>query len=153
MKSPSRRGGAQRGATLIITLVMLVLITLLSVSTLRTTTLDERMAGNARDRERALQAAETAVLACLAQLDAGTYPVAPVAPAAIGAQQHWDIATNWNDGSPNSYEIAMTDAGLVANPRCIAEALGAAGSYRVTAKAVGGATESVVMLQATYSKE
>ena len=45
----------QRGVTLIITLVMLVLVTLVIVSTVRTSTMDEKMAGNARDRDRAFQ--------------------------------------------------------------------------------------------------
>jgi len=49
---------AQRGAILIVTLVMLLLLTLLALGSMRGTTLEERMAGNLRDESRAFQAAE-----------------------------------------------------------------------------------------------
>jgi len=146
----------QRGVVLIVALVILVLITLVGVSTIRTTTMEEKMAGNARDRDKSFQAAEAAVLRCLALLDAGTYPatvLAPVAASAVPSTPHWEVAANWVAASPNSHAVDMSTAGLAENPRCIAEALGAAGSYRVTGRAVGGSAESVVMLQATYSKE
>lgn len=151
-----QRPQAQRGVVLIIALVILVLVTLVGLSTIRTTTTEEKMAGNARDRDKAFQAAEAAVLNCLALLDAGTYPatvLAPVAASAVPPTQNWDVTANWDAASPNSYAVNMPTAGLAANPRCIAEALGASGSYRVTGRAVGGSNESLVMLQATYSKE
>lgn len=56
---PAPRG--QRGAVLIIALVMLLLLTLIGVAGLRDTQLQERMAGGAQDREIALQAAEAAL--------------------------------------------------------------------------------------------
>lgn len=49
---------AQRGAILIVTLVMLLLLTLLALGSMRGTTLEERMAGNLRDESQAFQAAE-----------------------------------------------------------------------------------------------
>ncbi|MFT0182511.1 pilus assembly PilX family protein [Pseudomonas benzopyrenica] len=49
---------AQRGAVLIVTLVMLLLLTLLALGSMRGTTLEERMAGNLRDESQAFQAAE-----------------------------------------------------------------------------------------------
>jgi type IV pilus assembly protein PilX len=142
----------QRGTTLIITLVMLVLITLVGVSSIRSTTMDEKMAGNSRDRDKAFQAAESAVQTCLALLNAGTYPIAPL-PAQATGTPYWDVATNWDVGAASSYEVNVTDTGLNAKPRCIVEAFGAAGSFRVTGRGVGGSAESVVMLQATYSTE
>lgn len=48
----------QRGAVLIVTLVMLLLLTLLALGSMRGTTLEERMAGNLRDESQAFQAAE-----------------------------------------------------------------------------------------------
>jgi len=147
----SRR--SQRGATLIITLVMLVLITLVSMSSIRSTTMDEKMAGNSRDRDKAFQAAESAVQTCLAMLNAGTYPVAPLPALAAGTTPYWEVAANWDAYATNSYEVTVTDTGLQANPRCIVEAFGVAGSFRVTGRAVGGSDQTVVMLQATYSVE
>jgi type IV pilus assembly protein PilX len=141
----------QRGATLIITLVMLVLITLVGLSSLRATTMDEKMAGNARDRDKAFQAAEAAVQFCLGQLKDGTYAGVPLTPAAAGSSQVWDVAANWTNG--NSVAVSVDATGLAAQPRCMFESLGAAGSYRVTGQAVGASSQTVVMLQATYTFE
>jgi type IV pilus assembly protein PilX len=58
-QSPNR----QRGATLAVALMFLVVLTLLSVSSVRTATMQERMAGNNRDRNLAFQAAESALRA------------------------------------------------------------------------------------------
>jgi type IV pilus assembly protein PilX len=51
----------QRGAVLIISLIMLLVLTLLGVSSMRTTILEEKMAGNLRDKNTSFQAAETAL--------------------------------------------------------------------------------------------
>jgi type IV pilus assembly protein PilX len=51
----------ERGTVLIVALMFLVALTLLGLSTMRGTTLEERMAGNARDYNTALQAAEAAL--------------------------------------------------------------------------------------------
>jgi type IV pilus assembly protein PilX len=148
---------AQRGATLIITLVMLVLITLVAVSSIRTSTMDERMAGNSRDRDKALQAAEAAVLLCLKPLKEETYVGTPLTPAAANATPHWEVAANWSNGNSAEMTIpneTLATAGIAAWPRCMYEALGAGtGNYRVTGRAVGGSSQTVVMLQATYSTE
>lgn len=48
----------QQGAIFITGLVFLVVISLLGVTAMKTSTLEERMAGNSRDRNLALQAAE-----------------------------------------------------------------------------------------------
>lgn len=53
----------QGGAVLVVSLVMLLLLTLLGLSAMRSATLSERMAGNLRDRMHALQAAEAALRA------------------------------------------------------------------------------------------
>jgi type IV pilus assembly protein PilX len=142
---------SQRGATLIITLVMLVLITLLGLSAIRSTTVDEKMAGSSRDRERALQAAEAAMRYCLGQIKNSTYTGTPLVPAAISAKPHWEVATNWSNTNSSPVTIDTT---LAAQPRCMYEALGAGtGNYRITGRAVGGSTLTEVMLQATYTAE
>jgi type IV pilus assembly protein PilX len=145
------RQRAQRGATLIITLVMLVLVTLVAVSTIRTSTMDEKMAGNSRDRDKAFQAAEAAVQKCLAEIKAGAPSGTLLTPAASTATPHWEVAANWGNGN----SVAKTvDASLASQPRCMFEALGAGtGSYRVTGRAEGGSSRTEVMLQATYSTE
>ncbi|KTT04981.1 hypothetical protein SB14R_20885 [Pseudomonas oryzihabitans] len=59
---------SQRGAILIVTLVMLLLLTLLALGSMRGTTLEERMAGNLRDESQAFQASEMAQRAAEIQL-------------------------------------------------------------------------------------
>ena len=50
----------QRGMVLVTALLMLVVVTLLAVSMFRSFGLDEKIAGNVREKQRALSAAETA---------------------------------------------------------------------------------------------
>jgi type IV pilus assembly protein PilX len=50
----------QRGMVLVTALLLLVVVTLLAVSMFRSFGLDERIAGNMREKQRALSAAETA---------------------------------------------------------------------------------------------
>ena len=57
----SRFAGAQRGAALVISLLLLLVMTLLGLGASQSTRLQERMAGNQRDQELALQAAEAAL--------------------------------------------------------------------------------------------
>lgn len=59
-RSRSRQGGA----ALVVGLVLLVVMTLLGISAMRDTTLEEKMAGNLRDSNLAFQAAETALRYC-----------------------------------------------------------------------------------------
>lgn len=51
----------QQGIALVTGLIFLLLMTLIGVTAIQTTTLDEKMAGNARDRSLAFQAAEAAL--------------------------------------------------------------------------------------------
>lgn len=53
----------QGGAALVIGLILLVLLTMLGVTAMRTTSLEERMAGHTRDHALAFQAAEAALRA------------------------------------------------------------------------------------------
>jgi len=68
----------QRGMVLVTALLMLVVVTLLAVSMFRSFGLDEKIAGNVREKQRALAAAETAEQYAEAWLAAGsaTTPVA-----------------------------------------------------------------------------
>jgi Tfp pilus assembly protein PilX len=54
----------QRGAALVVGLVLLVVITLVGVGAMQTTTLQEKMAGNLRDSNLSFQAAEAALRHC-----------------------------------------------------------------------------------------
>lgn len=61
---------AQQGVALVVSLVLLVVVTLLGLSGMRTTTLQERMSANLYDRSLALQAAESALSAAEAMITA-----------------------------------------------------------------------------------
>lgn len=51
----------QRGAVLLVSLIMLLLLTIIGAAAMRDTNLQERMAGNMRDHSLAFQAAEAAL--------------------------------------------------------------------------------------------
>ncbi|MFR0691025.1 PilX N-terminal domain-containing pilus assembly protein [Enterobacterales bacterium AE_CKDN230030158-1A_HGKHYDSX7] len=57
------RRHAEAGAVLLVTLVMLVLLTIIGLAGMRLASLEERLAGNLRDRQVAFQAAEAALRA------------------------------------------------------------------------------------------
>ncbi|RBP70380.1 PilX N-terminal domain-containing pilus assembly protein [Marinobacter nauticus] len=56
------RFDAERGSVLIVSLIFLLLLTIVGVSSMSMTNLEERMAGNFRDHDSAFQAAEAALL-------------------------------------------------------------------------------------------
>src|SRR4029077_10861789 len=57
---PSLRASAQRGVALISSLLLLIIITLLALSMFRSYGTQEKIAGNLREKDRALHAAESA---------------------------------------------------------------------------------------------
>lgn len=61
MNPPYRTQSSQRGAALIIGLIMLLILTLLGVTAISNVTLQERMASSLMDRNLAFQAAEMAL--------------------------------------------------------------------------------------------
>lgn len=152
---PSRPPRAARGIALPMALVILTLLALMGTMALRSTTVSERVAGNARDRDKAFQAAEAAVQACLDQFEAGAYPAARLLtpPVNAGAQEHWQVEANWTDAGSQSVTLGV-NPGLAQPPRCMVEVLNAtAGSVRVTARATGASPDTIVILQATASRE
>lgn len=65
----------QKGATLIVSLVILAVVTLLGVASMRSSNLELRMAASARDRAVAFQRAEAALLMVERQLIDSPYPI------------------------------------------------------------------------------
>ncbi|MBA4501295.1 pilus assembly PilX family protein [Marinobacterium marinum] len=53
----------ERGATLVVAMIMLVLISIIGFSAMQTTTMQERMTGSLKDKEISFQAAEAALRA------------------------------------------------------------------------------------------
>lgn len=77
--------GKQQGVVLIVSLMLLVVITLLGISGMRNTTLDERMAGNMRDLQLAFYSAESALREAEQQIKVISLPPLTI-PMAITKQ-------------------------------------------------------------------
>jgi len=161
---------SQHGMALIVSLIMLLLMTLLSISSMRTTILEEKIAGNYKDRNTAFQAAEAGLRAGENYLR--TTMVLPIFNGStIGLYQpttsgdaRWETVDLTNASEAVPYNGL---AGVAATPNYIIEELQpvteSGGSievgtalenrfYRVTSHAVGGTATAVVMLQSTYKR-
>ncbi len=60
-RTPNIGGGHQGGAALVVSLLLLVTLTLIGLAGMRGASMEEKMAGNMRDRNAAFQASEGAV--------------------------------------------------------------------------------------------
>lgn len=161
----------QKGVVLIVSLILLVLVTLLSVSSMKNTVLEEKMAGNFKDRNSAFQAAEaalrggenylftTAILPLFNASTAGLYQ-----PTSAG-DARWEIVT-WTDSSQiRTYSNSLSD--IKTAPKYIIEELppvaiegssleaGVAQEskyYRITSQGTGNTDRAEVWLQSTYKR-
>ena len=162
----------QQGVALFVGLIMLLLLTILATTGMQTTSLEEKMAGNMRDRNLAFQAAESALVAGENYLNGlttaglaayacdkkkGLYPCGGVADP---VWEEIDWTKKENDRESEEYTEILSNIG--ANPRYIIEDVGCmegkappctAGEhyFRITARATGGSTEAVVMLQSIFA--
>jgi type IV pilus assembly protein PilX len=162
----------QSGAVLVVGLLLLLVLTLLGVTAMQASTMQERLAGNSRDLNTAFQAAEAAIRAGERRLRAASLP----GPGSGGWYHHslapapsWRNPTHWN-GSYHTMELQGVDEewSLASAPRFAIEQLPPvarpsdaleAGAvvpdedmYRVTARASGGSAGTVVILQTTYRR-
>ena len=162
-----RNLSSQRGAVLVTGLIFMVVLTLLVVSGMRGTILEEKMAGNARDADLAFQSAEAALRAGEQVLN-GTLPVfaATGANLTVGSRDsvYWLSNHNW---SSDSTAYASVLDGTAAAPRYVIEELPAVpevgGSvkfgplettyYKVTARGVGGNPLTLSYVQTTYRRK
>lgn len=161
----------QKGVVLIVSLVLLVLVTLISVSSMKNTILEEKMAGNFKDRNSAFQAAEAAlrdgenylfITTILPLFNAST--VGLYQPTSAG-EARWDVVT-WTDSTQvRTYSSSLAD--IKTAPKYIIEELppvpvegssleaGVAQEnkyYRITSQATGNTDQAKVWLQSTYKR-
>lgn len=80
---PIRQPHRQRGVVLITALLLLIVVTIMALSMFRGYGTQERIAGNTRDKQRALAAAISAQQYAEYQLASGTAPLPGVCPAGI----------------------------------------------------------------------
>jgi type IV pilus assembly protein PilX len=171
-KSPPR----QRGAALVISLVIMVIMTLIGLSGMRTTTMSEQMAGNYRDQALALQAAEAALRVgenylrettdLPSFIDGNTKGLMIV--RAANATQVWEESHSWwseNTIPFKPHENGTTYAGVASPPAYAIEqlppaplpgsdlALGAESwrnVYRINSRATGGSDSARTLIVGTY---
>jgi type IV pilus assembly protein PilX len=167
----------QSGAVLVISLIMLLLVTLIGVTGTQVTSMEEKMAGNAKDQNVAFQAAESGLRA--GENWAAGQATRPV-PNNTGSTQVWTLdsaataaANNWWEErdaawwSSNAVQFSATLSDVKTNPYYIIEqqyfdkdslTVGMSTDdsgrvlYRVTAKGTGGSDLTRTLLQSTYSK-
>lgn len=164
----------QQGATLIISLMLLIVLTLIGVTAMNTSNLEERMAGNARDTNLAFQAAEAALknaeeflrtgFVTAAAFDGNTPGLYPT-PSANNPPP--DV---YNDAVWNTAIVSTTNIdGVASQPRYIIEYMGILGAedinitnsatsgnadevFRITARGTGGTDNAVVLLQSYFAR-
>lgn len=121
--SPAPR--AQHGATLVVVLVLLLVMTLLGLASLRNTVLEERMTANLLDRSIGFQSAESALREAEALLATGpAFPLAGCTPQGLCARPDPADTERWLDpGFANWVDAASVDATL-APPQYFVEAMG-----------------------------
>lgn len=116
--------GSQSGAVLVVSLIILLLITIVGASTIRTATLEERMAAGVRNKDIALQAAEAALVAAEDNILNNVTTVASftadctnglcAAPLPNATDHRWDMADMWDPTGNKSVELTgdiYTDVG------------------------------------------
>jgi type IV pilus assembly protein PilX len=166
---------AQRGAALVIALMILLMLTPLGVAMFRSFGLQERIAGNTREKQHAFQAAQSALqfgewwltqnnattgVACSGALattqvcsNAATMATLTTAPWMIGSTY---VPINVNGSSPMTISTTGGVGTYYANPKLYINYMGLGPSgtarvYQVTAIGNGGDANSVAVVQSTFS--
>jgi type IV pilus assembly protein PilX len=181
--SPFPPKARQEGASLIVALLFLIVLTVLGLVAVRSSTLHERMAGNDRDKATAFEAAEAALRDAERDIlnnitTANGFTAAcndGLCLRSDDATPQWNTV-DWTDDSSRVYG-AGSGAGdypvdVAEPPRYIVELMpdvpaGAGDSmnanarssttggtaYRITARGWGRRTDTTVMLQSLYVKQ
>lgn len=166
---------AQRGAVLVVALILLLVMTVLGVTGMRSAFLEERMTGNTQDLNIAFESGEAALRVGEALL---RQPVLPDFSGADGLHQPADAedlpvweTVDWGD---TNAVLAYTDLDDAPGKLSRAEArylieelppitspgeslaadtpIDEGGFYRITARGVGTNGTTIVMLQTTYRR-
>jgi type IV pilus assembly protein PilX len=175
MTSEPKSGRVQRGASLVIAMMFLIVLTVLGLVAVRSSTVQERMAGNDRDRAIAFEAAEAALRDAERDVRVNLTPADPFDNACTVATANWN-SISWAGATSRIYGT-RTGVGAyplaVANPpRYIVELMddvqagagssaggrpgsstGNATPYRITARGWGRRPGTQVELQSVFIKE
>ena len=88
----------QRGATLIVSLLVLVVLSLLSISAMNSAAMQERMSGHLRDGQLAFESADAALRDSEQRLDTQVQPATPCDAVATGCDLFSASAMDALDG-------------------------------------------------------
>lgn len=161
MKNTTSPGHAcERGAALVITLVLLVIITLLGLASLRQTALEERMSANMKDRSIALQSAEFGLRAAETWLTSQPDPIIEGAGLLPADQFGETDFSKWSQSDWSSKGATSSVPGTTVTPRyaieywtskvpSVEEQDKGMGThyYRISSLGQGGSAEAGVVLQ------
>lgn len=163
----------QEGVALIVALLLLIVMTILGLSVMRTVTLEEKMAAHTFDRSLSFQSTESA----LREAEAYVKTNMPTPAAGSGCTEATGVCgklasgttERWLDASFTTWKsaTAVANGSINITPQYIIEYLGntfpcqpndiTAGSsckrYRITARSNAGTDRAAVMLQSIYATE
>ncbi len=164
----------QSGVVLITTLVLLLVMTMIGLSGMQVTSLEEKMASNMRDVNLAFQAAESALRAgeevvlqpTLPSFDKDGTNGMYSTTSTENILDNLTVTALWAAANKAEFNAANF-AGLAVNPNYIIEEMivsGGGGSsldgssfsttgyYRITSRATGGTTTAVAVLQSVFKR-
>ncbi len=152
-------GQRSRGFVLVLVLLFLLVMTIAGVSLVEDGVVQERMAGNTRQRDIAFEAAEyaledaqQALPGLVNQAFDGADGLLAYDDDRANDADYWRETTHW--GSYRSPAEPLT--GVAEQPRYVVEYMPGYASdidyryYRVTARGIGGDKDAVVVLQAMF---
>ncbi|WP_455374913.1 pilus assembly PilX family protein [Kaarinaea lacus] len=168
----------QQGSVLIISLVIMVVLTILGVSGMKTSLLEEKMAGNLKDTQLAFQAAEATLKQAEQYIEQNVVSISSFDND--GSDGLYDKSTerpwesiSWSNSDSIEYSDFDSNYSITSPPRFIVQHLvsqtnnidelnldnygqgtgaGRVEMFLITARATGSSGKSVVTLQSTYGK-
>ncbi|MDE1922260.1 MAG: pilus assembly protein PilX [Gammaproteobacteria bacterium] len=164
-----RHAHSQRGMVLITSLLLLIVVTILALGMFRSFGLDEKIAGNVRDKALALHAAESAEQYAEWWLQSGTAPSATNCTAVV-ASNPGQVCTNalsnptvlpWAAGvtyTPNALGLSNPSTQAQQAPMFYIRDLGTPSFstgltgelYQIDAVGFGGSANTTAVVESTY---
>jgi len=165
----------QRGAALVVALLMLMVMTVLGIAAMQVTRLEERMAGNSRDINLAFQGAEAGLRDAENRIAAMTTRPLPCSTAPCGVWRKDILAADLRDQLYSWWTTNGTEYGVAAtaeitevtrDPRVTTESLGFVPDslsvghgppegrdfYKITANSSGASDTATAVLESTYTR-
>jgi type IV pilus assembly protein PilX len=169
------RANAQRGAALVVALIMLLVMTVLGITAMQVTRMEERMAGNSRDINLAFQGAEAGLRDAEGRIAAMTTRPGSCgsAPCAIWRRNVLppdvrDQLLAWWTTNGTEYGVAGTRelTEVTRDPLVVTESLGFVPDslsighgppegrdfYKISANSSGASNTATAVLESTYTR-